>query len=99
MVAYALSQGEPDSSHKASRPYALLPIACGFFYFFLGDELGDVWLVAKRFAAPGMMAAVPLLRMPRGVRGAIVTVGAIGIAVHATANTCSKFIWPSPNSS
>jgi len=91
-VAYALSQGEPDPSRKASRPYVLLPIACGFFYFFLGDELGDVWLVAKRFAVPGMMASIPLLRMPRGPRGVLVTLGLVGIATHATVNTCTKFI-------
>jgi len=92
IVGLALSQGESDTSRKESRPYALLPLACGFFYFFLGDELGDVWLVAKRFAAPGMMAAIPLLRMPRGPRGVLVTTALVGICAHATVNTCSHFV-------
>ena len=92
VAGLALSQGDPDPSRKESRPYALLPLACGFFYFFLGDQLGDVWLVAKRFAVPGMMAAIPLLRIPRGPRGVLVTTALVGIALHSTLNTCAKFI-------
>lgn len=92
VLGFALSQGDPDPSRRPSRAYVVLPLACGFFYFFLGDQLGDVWLVAKRFAVPGMMAAIPLLRMPRGARGALVTAGLVSICVHSTLNTATKFI-------
>lgn len=91
-VSYALSQGDPDPSRRASRAYVALPVACGFLYFYTGDELGDVWLVAKRFAFPGMVCAIPLLRMPRGPRGALVTAAALGLVVHSTVNVCTKFI-------
>jgi hypothetical protein len=70
----------------------VLPIVCGFLYFFTGDQLGDVWLVAKRFAVPGMLASIPLLRMPRGARGMAVTVGVLAVAIHSTVNVCTKFI-------
>ncbi|MBK6460957.1 MAG: hypothetical protein IPF92_08110 [Myxococcales bacterium] len=92
VTSYALAQGDPDTSRPASRAYVVLPIVCGFLYFFTGDQLGDVWLVAKRFAVPGMLASIPLLRMPRGARGAAVTVGLLAVAIHSTVNVCTKFI-------
>lgn len=92
VASVALSQGDRDGSHKESRAYVLLPLLCGFFYFFCGDELGEIWLVSKRFAVPGMLACIPLLRMPRGERGLLVTAGILLVSAHSTVNVCTKYI-------
>ncbi len=91
-LSVGFAQGEPDRSRPSSRPYVLLPIACVFLYFFTGDELGDVWLVSKRFAVPALMTAIPLLRMPRGTPGTLVTSALIVLSVHSSVNVCTKFV-------
>ncbi len=92
VLGVALSQGDPDKSRIESRAYVALPLVCAYMYFFAGDELGEVWLVAKRFAFPGMLACIPFLRMPKGNRGLLVTAGILGVSAHATVNACTKFI-------
>jgi hypothetical protein len=61
-------------------------------YFATGSMLGDVWLFSERFPVPGMMSVVPLMRMPRGIRGLLVSVLALSLAVSSTANVCKHFV-------
>jgi hypothetical protein len=41
---------------------------------------------------PALFTCVPLLRMPRGGRGLIVTAAVLGVAVGSTVNVCKHFI-------
>jgi hypothetical protein len=87
-----LSQGDRDKSKPAARAYALLPIACIFFYFTMAEGHGYIWLIAQRFPILCLMTGIPLLRMPQGLRGVFATVLALGVACASTINTCKHFI-------
>ncbi len=92
ILVTGMAQGDPDRSVKAARPYTLLPIACIAFYFLLGERHGYIWLVAQRFPILCFFSAIPLLRMPRGVRGWICSALVLGLGVGSTVNTCKHFI-------
>lgn len=92
LLAIGLSQGDADRSKPAARALVVIPIACGLLYFTTGDSLGDVWLFCQRFVSPGMIALVPLLRMPRGARGVIVSALALAVGTSSVVNTCKHFI-------
>jgi hypothetical protein len=92
LLAVGLAQGDRDHSKPASRALAAVPIACAVMYFSTGTMLGDVWLFSERFPVPGLMSLVPLLRMPRGARGWIVTSLALAVAVSSTVNVCKHFV-------
>jgi hypothetical protein len=92
LLAVGLSQGDADRSKPSARALVAVPIGCALLYFYTGSDLGDVWLLSERFPVPGMMSLIPLLRMPRGARGAVVGALALALAVSSTANTCKHFI-------
>jgi hypothetical protein len=92
LLAIGLSQGDPDRAKPATRSLIFIPIACLVLYFTTGDMLGDVWLFSQRFPVPGMIALVAMLRMPRGVRGVVVTGLALAVGVGSIVNTCKHFI-------
>ena len=92
VVSMGLAQGEPDSSIRRSRPYVAVLVACIACYFLLGDHLGDVWLLAQRFPVPALLCAIPLLRIPRGMKGTAVAFAALLIGIGSTVNVCQHFI-------
>jgi hypothetical protein len=93
VLAVGLAQGDKEPRvKKVARAYALLPIACVFFYFNSTQGHGYIWLIAQRFPILFLMTAIPLLRMPSGLRGALVTTAALGVALASTYNTCKHFI-------
>jgi hypothetical protein len=92
LLAIGLSQGDPDRAKPAARALVLIPIACAILYFTTGDSLGDVWLFSQRFPVPAMMSVIPLMRMPRGARGVLVTALVLAVGVSSTVNTCQHFI-------
>jgi hypothetical protein len=92
LLAVGLAQGDRDTSKPASRALVVLPVACTVLYFSTGSDLGDVWLFCERFPVPGMMSAIPLMRMPRGVRGVVVSGLALALAVSSTVNVCNHFV-------
>jgi hypothetical protein len=92
IAAIGLSQGDPDLAKPSSRSMVALPIACTIAYFSTGEWLGDVWLVAQRFPVPAMMGFIPLLRMPKGLRGICLTGFAAVLAASSTLNVCQHFI-------
>ena len=92
LVSLGLAQGDRDSSRRISRPYVLVVVACVVLYFKLGDHLGDVWLFAQRFPVPALFCAIPLLRMPTGMRGVAATVAILGVGIGSIVNTCQHFI-------
>ncbi len=93
LLAIGLSQGDPDRAKPAARSLVLIPIvAASSFYFTTGDSLGDVWLFSERFPVPGMIGLVPLLRMPRGARGVVVSALALAVGASSIVNTCQHFI-------
>jgi hypothetical protein len=92
LLAVGLAQGDPDRAKPAARALVLIPIACALLYFSTGDSLGDVWLFSQRFPVPAMMSVIPLMRMPRGLRGCLVTALVLAVGVSSTLNTCRHFI-------
>ena len=92
ILALGLSAGDRDKSKPAARAYALLPLACIYFYFTLGEGHGYIWLISQRFPILVLMTGIPLLRMPRGARGVLVTAAAVGVALASTYNACKHFI-------
>ena len=92
LLALGLAQGDPDASKPSVRALVVVPIACTVLYFSTGSNLGDVWLLCERFPIPGMMSVSPLLRMPRGLRGVVVSGLAHALAVSSTVNVCNHFI-------
>jgi hypothetical protein len=91
-AALGLSLGDRDRAEAIARGWFVVPVACALGYFTFGDMLGDVWMFGQRFAVPGLLTSVPLLRMPRGVRGILVAAAAFGVAVGSTVNVCKHFI-------
>jgi hypothetical protein len=92
VLAIGLAQGDRDRAKPAARGLVLIPLACTVLYFSTGSQLGDVWLFSERFPVPGLMSLIPLMRMPRGGRGWLVTVLALTVAMSATWNVCRHFI-------
>jgi hypothetical protein len=92
VAAFGLSLGDIDRSKPVARAYVLLPIACIILYFVLPQGHGYIWLIAQRFPILFAMTAIPLVRMPRGVRGNLVTAAALAVGVGAIVNTCKHFI-------
>jgi hypothetical protein len=92
LVAVALAQGDRDRSKAISRAYAVLPIVCAVLYFTTGEYVGDVWLFAQRFPILALITGVPLLRMPAGGRGLLVTIAAAAVGLGAILNVCKHFI-------
>ncbi len=90
--ATSLAAGDRDDSKPRARGWFLLPVACAVAYLSLSAMLGDVWLFAQRFAVPALFTCVPLLRMPRGLRGWVATAAAACVLVGSTVNVCSHFI-------
>jgi hypothetical protein len=92
LAALGLSAGDRDGARPIARGWFLLPATCMLGYLSLGDALGDVWLFGQRFAVPALFTTVPLLRMPRGGRGVLVTAAALAVAIGSTVNVCKHFI-------
>jgi hypothetical protein len=92
LASMSLSLGDRDGATPAARTWFLLPAVCVVAYLSLGNMLGDVWMFGQRFAVPALLTSVPLLRMPRGPRGWVVTALAAWVAVGSTVNVCDHFI-------
>jgi len=92
MASLGLSAGERDRVLPRIRGWFLLPASCVVGYLTLGASLGDVWLFGQRFAAPGLLTSIPLLRMPKGAWGHAVAGAALAVAVGTTTNLCRHFI-------
>lgn len=92
LLAIGLSQGDPDRAKPSARALVLVPIVCLVLYFTTGEALGDVWLFSQRFPVPGMIGLVPMLRMPRGARGVVVSALALAVGASSIVNTCKHFI-------
>jgi hypothetical protein len=92
LASLGLSLGDRDPATQAARAWFLVPVACVVSYLSFGNMLGDVWMFGQRFAVPALFTAIPLLRMPRGGRGALVTALAVAVAFGSTVNVCQHFI-------
>jgi len=87
-----LSLGDPARARPFARAYALVPISCIVFYFVLPEGHGYIWLIAQRFPILFAITAIPLVRMPGGVRGAFVSTAALALGVVSVVNVCRHFI-------
>jgi hypothetical protein len=92
VAALGLSWGDRDRVKAGARGYVLLPLACVVLYFVLPESHGYIWIIAQRFPILFAMLAIPLLRMPRGGRGILVSGAALAVAMAAVVNTCQHFI-------
>lgn len=92
VVALGLSLGDADRAKPVARTYAALPAACMALYFVLPQSHGYIWLIAQRFPILFAMSAIPLLRMPRGLRGHAITAAALLVGAAGIVNTCQHFI-------
>ena len=90
--AFGLSVGDSDRAKPIARRYALVPVACVVLYFLLPEGHGYIWLIAQRFPILFAMTAIPLVRMPRGPRGVLVTAAALAVGVGSITNTCRHFV-------
>jgi len=92
VAAFGLSLGDVDRSKRVARAYTLLPVACIVLYFLLPQGHGYIWLIAQRFPILFAMTAIPLVRMPRGAWGHVVTAAAAAVGLWGTVNTCQHFV-------
>jgi len=92
IAALGLSLGERDASKSVSRPYVVLPLACVVLYFMMPQGHGYIWLIAQRFPILFAITAIPLVRMPRGAAGTLVTSAALAVGVTSIVSTCKHFI-------
>jgi hypothetical protein len=92
VLALGLSQGDTDGGTPTSRNYVILPLTCVVLYFLLPEGHGYIWLIAQRFPLLFAITAIPLLRMPRGLRGGVVAALACALALVSVTNTCRHFI-------
>jgi hypothetical protein len=90
--ALGLSLGDRDPAKPFARSYVVLPLTCIVLYFVLPQSHGYIWLIAQRFPILFAITAIPLVRMPRGSRGAVITAAALAVGVGAIVNTCKHFI-------
>jgi hypothetical protein len=92
VASLGLSAGDTDRGRPSGRSYALVPVACVVLYFVLPGAHGYIWLINQRFPILFAITAIPLLRMPHGGRGALVTVAALAVGAAAIVNTCQHYI-------
>jgi len=93
VIAVALSQGDRDGSSPMSRRFVVVVLVCIGGFVGLSDHLGDIWLLAQRFPVPGMLLAIPLLRIPKGAgRGAVATAAILTVCAGSVLNVCTHFI-------
>ena len=92
VLALGLALGDRDRVLPKARVYALLPVVCMVLYFVLPEGHGYIWLIAQRFPILFAILAIPLVRMPRGLRGFAVSFAAFSIGAYSTVNTCEHFI-------
>jgi hypothetical protein len=92
LIAVGLAQADKERARPEARALVLLPIACFVLYFTTGESRGPVWLFSQRFPILFLITLVPLLRFPRGWRGAVTTALAVFVAVGSTVNVCKHFI-------
>lgn len=92
LLALGLAQGDDDGSRPEARRLTLVPLACVLAYFFTAEGHGFIWLLAQRFPVLAIFTAIPLLRMPRGLRGAGVSAAALAVGIWSVVNVCAHFI-------
>jgi hypothetical protein len=92
LASVGMSLGDRDAASPMARGWFVLPAACVLAYLTFGDKLGDVWMFGQRFAVPLMLTSIPLLRMPRGARGVVVTGALLFVAAASTVNICTHFV-------
>jgi len=92
LLSVGLAQGERDRTRSVARGYVVVPIACFVLYLTMGEQLGIVWLFSQRFPILALMTAIPLLRMPKGARGMVVTTAIVALGIVSIVNTCQHFI-------
>lgn len=93
VLTLGLALGDRERRVKpVARWYVLLPLACVVLYFSLPGGHGYIWLIYQRFPILFAMCAIPLIPMPTGFRGMLVTAGALLLATASVVNTCQHFI-------
>jgi hypothetical protein len=92
IATFALSQGDRDDTKALVRRYAILPLACVYFYFSMPQGHGYIWLISQRFPVLFAILLIPLLRMPAKGRGHLVAIASLVIGAFAIVNTAAHFI-------
>jgi hypothetical protein len=92
LLSLGLSLGDRAGGKPAARPYLLLPLACLVLYFTSTESHGYIWLIAQRFPILLLMTSIPILPMPGGRRGRLVTAAAFAVGLVSIANTAAHFI-------
>jgi len=92
LLTLGLSQGERDRGKPVARRYVVLPMLCVVLYFVLPGGHAYIWLIYQRFPLLFAITAIPLLRMPTGLRGGLVVTASLALAIFSTTNTCRHFI-------
>jgi hypothetical protein len=89
-AAFLLARRAPPTPFP--RAYIVLPLSCILLYFVLPPGHGYIWLVSQRFPILYAITVIPLVPMPEGKRGVLVSACALVAGLAAIANTCLHFI-------
>jgi hypothetical protein len=72
--------------------YLFVPLVCINAYFILPEGTDFVWAISQRFLVVAAWTAIPLLCMPGGRTGVVLTAAIAGIGLWSIANVCAHFI-------
>jgi hypothetical protein len=92
LLSVGLAQGDKDRARPQARLLVILPLFCMAMFFTTGQSRGVVWLFAQRFPILFFFTLIPLLRVPTGWRGQVVTAAMAAVAAGSTLNVCRHFI-------
>lgn len=92
LLSTGLAIGDREERRPGMRAFALLPAACLVLFLLLPEQHGYIWLIAQRFPLLFALSVIPLLRVPRGFRGLLITAVMMAVAATSVVSTCRKFI-------
>lgn len=92
IVAAGSSNGAQAKTTQRTLRYAAVPVACVLFYFIMPQGHDFIWPLSQRFVVLFALTAIPLLTLPQGLRGHVLSGAALALGLASTVTTCSRFI-------
>ena len=92
ITAAAVAAVRGRSGRRPPAAYVLLPLACAISYFALPGSYGYLFFIAERFPILLLITGIPLLALPSGWPGRLITTAAVIIAAWACVNTTRHFV-------
>jgi hypothetical protein len=73
--------------------YAVVPVTCAVLFCIAGEQHANIWLIWQRFPLLFCLTMVPLLEIPDGRAGRVITALGVALAMASTVNTIVHFRW------